>query len=266
MNSKTSLKIGQFDGSPASELQLTPARKCEKQSTRPRQKRSGRRFLLTLCLFAAACSTQAQLIGNVAHWKFNDGLNDETGNHNGSMVDPSQSPTYVPGVDADCLQIFNQGTAVECANPNTFLRAHSFTMSVWFNATASGGNGEILLIWKGSKVKWGLPGGTQFEAYTGGGNVGAGNGIFIYTTDCGAFGENYTNENINVIDGNWHHAAVTYSTTTTPHFTLYLDGIGKDGTDPETMASLDTDFVMAADVVEHQSMLARRDAGQRHSI
>ena len=56
--------------------------------------------------------------------------------------------------------------------------------------------------------------------------------------------------------------AVTYSANTTPHFTLYMDGIGKVGTDPG--GYFNPDFVMRADATDTNQVLrigGRDEAG-----
>lgn len=205
----------------------------------------------------AAYSTQAALVG---HFKFNGSLNDETGNHNGTLRDSLETPLYVPGISGDALQIDTVGSSVECANPTAFVLSHDFTIAAWVKTTKAG---EVLVVYKGPRDAYGAKS-RQFEVY-GGGGLG-GKGEFIHTGDSGAYGTSFEPNGITVNDDQWHHIAVTYSASTTPHFTLYMDGIGKVGTDPGRF--FNADFVMQPDGTDTNQVLriGGRDEGGGYTV
>ena len=212
------------------------------------------KLLLMICLIAVAHSTQAALVG---HFRFNGNLQDETGNHNGELRDPAQTLRFEPGKSADALRVDSPETSVECANPTTFELSQDFTIAAWVKTTEEG---EVLVVYKGPKFTYAAKS-RQFELY-GGGGLG-GNGIFMHTGDSGAYGTSFlTSHNITVNNDQWHHVAVTYSASNTPHFTLFVDGIGKVGTDPGVFFG--PDFVMNLDGTDADQVLrigGRDEAG-----
>src|SRR5206468_7257279 len=97
----------------------------------------------------------------VAHFKFENSLNDETGNHNGSLRDPLEIALFAPGKVGNALQIDSTGASVECANPTNFDMGRSFSICAWVNTTKGG---EVLVVYKGPRANFASKS-RQFEVY-----------------------------------------------------------------------------------------------------
>ncbi len=85
---------------------------------------------------------------------------------------------------------------------------------------------------------------------------GQGSKFFLYGADQGSFGASYTGISLN--DGDWHHLAVTYSATATPHLTLYLDGQPERPGDPGTFFA--GDFVIKSNAPNSVIRIGGRDS------
>jgi len=186
--------------------------------------------LLMVGWISAACPTQAAL---VAHLKFDDNLNDQTGNHNGTVVGAvtGSIPAFDVGKIGKAVSIDGADVAVDLANPVTIDLGVDFTLALWFNSTS--GAAENVLFYKGNPTSFGA-GAKQFD-HTGGGVAGGGPGLFIYNEGGGAIGAGWASNGMPIVhDGTWHHAALVHSVTTIPHITLYVDGIPKVRSSPES--------------------------------
>lgn len=204
---------------------------------------------------SAACPTQAAL---VAHLKFDDNLNDQTGNHNGTVVGAvtGSIPAFDVGKIGKAVSIDGADVAVDLANPGTIDLGVDFTLALWFNSTS--GAAENVLFYKGNPTSFGA-GAKQFD-HTGGGVAGGGPGLFIYNEGGGAIGAGWASNGMPIVhDGTWHHAALVHSVTTIPHITLYVDGIPKVRSSPESYFG--GDFVMTPDVVNAVARIGARATG-----
>jgi hypothetical protein len=134
---------------------------------------------------AIAVLTGTAFGGLVAHYRFDNSLNDETGNHNATLRDPLEVPLYDVGKIGQAVLIDSPGTSLEAANPGTIELSQEFSIAAWVNTIASG---ERCLIYKGNPSAW-VTGNKQFNLY-GGGDLGA-NGLFFHTQGQGAFGTSF---------------------------------------------------------------------------
>ncbi|MCL5098415.1 MAG: immunoglobulin domain-containing protein [Candidatus Omnitrophica bacterium] len=189
--------------------------------------------------------------GLVAHYRFDNSLNDETGRYNASLRDPLEIPLYDVGISGQSILIDSESSSLE-VDPGMIELSQDFTICAWVN-TSKGG--EVCVLYKGPAAGFAEKS-RQFNVY--GGEVYGGNGIFFFTGDSGAFGSTWqTSDGITVNDGNWHHVAVSYSVTNSPHFILFVDGIGKVGSDPG--AYFTGDFVMQPDGTDNVLRIGGRD-------
>ena len=129
---------------------------------------------------SAACPTQAAL---VAHLKFDDNLNDQTGNHNGTVVGAvtGSIPAFDVGKIGKAVSIDGADVAVDLANPGTIDLGVDFTLALWFNSTS--GAAENVLFYKGNPTSFGA-GAKQFD-HTGGGSLGAGRDCLFTMKEAG---------------------------------------------------------------------------------
>ncbi|MCL5097647.1 MAG: hypothetical protein M1608_08985 [Candidatus Omnitrophica bacterium] len=190
----------------------------------------------------------------LAHFTFNDNLDDETGNHNATLRDSTQTALFEPGITGNAVVVHGAATSLDLANPGTVDLGSSFTISAWVNYMA---DGERCVVFKGTPSSWGA-GNKQFNVFAGG--TMGGNGLFIYgevqtaeERSTAAFGTSFLDDyGLQVNDGNWHFVAVTYDATAgtnSPHTTLWMDGIAKHGTDPGSYATGDNPSFAAGDAI-----------------
>jgi hypothetical protein len=182
----------------------------------------------------------------VAHFRFDGSLSDETGNHNGATLD-SGAATFDTGESGQALVVASAGDAIEVANPATLDFGNDFTISAWVN---SGSAGEQVVVYRGDAAHFAVPA-LQFS-------LQRGKGFFIYGEGQGSFGADFATDGLSATDGNWHHVAVTYSSNSTPHFTLYLDGKAKHPGDPGSFFS--GDFVTQHNRTNSVVRIGGRDA------
>ncbi|MCL5099486.1 MAG: LamG domain-containing protein, partial [Candidatus Omnitrophica bacterium] len=170
-----------------------------------------------------------------AHYRFNGNLRDETGRHDGKLCDPKSSPRFDLGKSGEALIIDSFGSAVEVANPGGIDLSRDFTIAAWINTVFAQ---EEVVVFKGHANGFKVPD-KQF-------NLMGGQGPFIYAEDQGQWGASYeATHRIHLDDGNWHHVAVTYRSSQTPHFALYVDGLAKKPGDEGSF--MRGDFVMQPD-------------------
>lgn len=193
---------------------------------------------LGLLLIMAAPSTRA---GLVAHLRFDGSLNDETGNHHGAS---QETPGFDLGKDGEALVLGSVESVVELANPQALEFGKDFSVAVWIQTTHGG---EEVVLYRGDPDHFTSPA-LQL-------NVQAAR-FFLYGADQGSFGAGFAGIIAN--DGDWHHLAVTYSVSTTPHLTLYLDGQGKRPGDSGTFMA--GDFVTKSNAPNSVVRLGGRDA------
>jgi hypothetical protein len=182
----------------------------------------------------------------VAHFRFDGGLTDETGNHTGATLDGGAA-NFDTGESGQALVLAAAGDAIEVANPGALDFGNDFTISTWVN---SGYPGEQVVVYRGDAAHFAAPA-LQF-------NLQGTKGFFIYGEGQGSFGASFATDGLSATDGNWHHVAVTYSTNTTPHFTLYLDGKAKHPGDPGSFFS--GDFVTQHNRTNSVVRIGGRDA------
>ncbi|MCL5098416.1 MAG: immunoglobulin domain-containing protein [Candidatus Omnitrophica bacterium] len=206
--------------------------------------------LRSIMLAAVALGVATLAVGNasaalVAHFRFNDTLNDETGNHNGHMRTEGWEPAFEPGKNGNAIRIDSVDSAVELANPATLDFSQSFTIAAWIKTAATG---ERIIVYKGNADAWGQGGdpSKQFQMYGGDGFGTA--GLFFHSQTSGAFGTSFVESpGIIVNDDNWHHIAFTYNPSRTPTMKLYVDGHGKGPADPGRYANWDGNVNMTTE-------------------
>ena len=187
-----------------------------------------------------ATSSMTTFAGLVAHYQFNDTLDDQTGGHNGTIAGTA---SYDAGKDGDALSIQAADSLVDLANPQTLEFGNDFTISAWVQTSHPG---EQVVIYRGDPAHFVAPA-LQLNVQ--------GAGFFIYGADQGGFGASFTNASVN--DGTWHHLAVTYRAVGTNHFTLYLDGMGERPGDAGTFMA--GDFVTKTNAPTSVVRLGGRD-------
>ena len=99
-----------------------------------------------------ANSSTLTLGGLVAHFRFNDTLNDENGNHNGTMA---ATPSFEAGEDGNALSITDADSIVQLANPQTLEFGKDFTVSAWVQTLHPG---EQVVLWRGGAAHFDSPG------------------------------------------------------------------------------------------------------------
>ena len=197
-----------------------------------------KRFILGIAIASGlAMSTNTASAGLIAHWKFDDSLKDETGNHNGEPIDADTGVFYEDGlVGSGALSITGHTEAVQVENHETIELSGAFTISAFVKT--AGGAGEQMVLYQGSVKGFGNGGddSKQFELYGGGGlNAADGeNGAFFHSAQSGAFGSSWkASHDIDPFDGEWHHIVWTYDVNRTPNLVhMYLDGVEKTADDP----------------------------------
>ncbi|MEO8428614.1 MAG: LamG-like jellyroll fold domain-containing protein [Verrucomicrobiota bacterium] len=182
----------------------------------------------------------------VARFRFDGSLNDETGNHNGATFGGGTAD-FDTGESGQALVVASAGDAIEVANPATLDFGNDFTISAWVN---SAHQGEQVVAYRGDAAHFAAPT-LQF-------NLQGAKGFFIYGEGQGSFGANFDTDGLSATDGTWHHVAVTYSSTATPHFTLYLDGKAKHPGDPGSYFA--GDFVTQHNLTNSVVRIGGRDA------
>jgi len=154
----------------------------------------------------------------VAWWKLDDDgsvlVVDSSGyGHHGTL---HGDPQYVPGYEGEALELDGSGDFVLMDGYKGILDTNPFTIAAWIR---TGNNGQV--------VGWGNTGtGQKVEFWINGGRL-----------RCDTNGGNVQGDT-NVIDDEWHHAAVTVkqgATISSGDVTIYLDG------QDDTRASTDTD-------------------------
>lgn len=191
----------------------------------------------TAMLAALAIPSNA---GLVAHYRFNDTLDDETGAHNGTT---GESPAFDTGVAGNALVLGSPDTIVDLSNPQSLEFGKDFTVAAWVQTTHPG---EEVVIYRGDPDHFVAPA-LQF-------NVQAAK-IFLYGADQGNFGSSFPGVSIN--DGEWHHLAISFSAASTPHLTLYLDGQAKR---PGNAGAFGADYVPKTNAPNSVVRLGGRDA------
>ena len=195
----------------------------------------------------------------MAHLKFDDSLNDETGNHNGTVLAAATgaTPAFDVGKIGKAVLIDGYDVVVELANPSTIDLAADFSIVAWVKTTATG---ERVVLFKGSPDNpWRAPN-RQFNLLDGG--PGPVNGPFLYAEGQGAYGTSFeTTDSLVPNDGNWHQVALTYRATGSPHVTLYLDGRGHVGSDPGAFPFFGGDVVLQPSATDSVVRIGGREPG-----
>jgi hypothetical protein len=84
-------------------------------------------------------------VGLAGHWRFDDSLQDEFGNNNGTWHDTNSSGcTYTDGLDAKALSFDGTDDCVEITSPSSVLNCSTITMSAWAKPVSSYSNGFII--------------------------------------------------------------------------------------------------------------------------
>lgn len=173
---------------------------------------------LTALLLAALPSAHA---GLVAHYRFDGDLKDATGQHNGRPVDPKLAPSFAPGRAGSAVVIERANAGIEAANPSAIDLSRDFTIAAWVNVGCY--FAECPVLFKGRPGKTTAP--DKFFGLFGW------DGLQIYGEGQGEWITNFRASNgLMPNDGQWHHVAVTYRAAQEPHFTLSVDGQGKQPT------------------------------------
>jgi hypothetical protein len=182
--------------------------------------------------------------GLTAHLTLDGTLDDVTRNHDGTSL---AAPAFDTGIAGDALQISTARAAVTLGNPQALDFGKDFTVSAWVKTTYAG---EQVVIYRGHPARFVSPA-LQINVQ--------GPKFFIYGDSQGSLGADFqTTDGLAANDGEWHQLAVSYSAATTPHFTLYLDGIGKHPGDAGTFFA--GDFVTKPNLTNSVVRVGGRDA------
>src|SRR4051812_29025170 len=87
----------------------------------------------------------------VAHYRFNDTLTDETGQHSASMAG---LPEFDAGQEGSALSISTADHILKLANPQTLDFGKDFTVAAWVQTTHPG---EQVLIYRGDPAHFAGP-------------------------------------------------------------------------------------------------------------
>lgn len=172
-----------------------------------------------IAVLVSSVSADASL---VAQYHFDGDLKDATGSHDGHPVDPQRSPVFATGRCGNAVVIEEPNAGIEAAHPDSVDFSKDFTIAAWVNVGCY--YAELPILFKGHPDQTVAPD-KHFGLFGNDGvNIaGAGQGEWI---------TNFRDSNgIVPNDGQWHHVAVTYRATETPHFSLYVDGQGKTPTE-----------------------------------
>ncbi|MEA2733766.1 MAG: hypothetical protein QOE14_217, partial [Humisphaera sp.] len=105
---------------------------------------------------AEEAATTLNVIGLLAHWRFDDNPSDVAGNHNGA---PAGSPTWTPGTLGDALTFdgVDDRVIVADAADLRFAAADSFTLCAWVNLAALPNRASAIVAKaRGSSAPYGL--------------------------------------------------------------------------------------------------------------
>lgn len=165
-------------------------------------------FLCILMLASANYNASAQKL--VGLWMFDEGkgnvVKDASGNGNDGEV---KGAKWVNGKYGKALKFDGATEYVEIPDSDT-LDLETFTLMAWFNIEKLHGKWHIIA----SKENRG-PTGRNYGMF---GNINS--GVIHYSFTVGNAWRSY-NAVTNVVDGKWHHAAITYDKKT---FIAYVDG------------------------------------------
>lgn len=190
------------------------------------------RKLLTSLLLATATAHA----GLVAHFRFDGDLKDATGRHDGRPLDAKLAPTFAPGRVGSAVVIERANAGIEVANPSAIDFSSDFTIAAWVNVGCY--YAEMPVIFKGRADLTTAP--DKFFGLFGW------DGLQVHGEGQGEWITNFRASNGLVPnDGQWHHVAVTYRAASAPHFTLYVDGQGKQPADNGTVKG--GDFTLQPD-------------------
>jgi hypothetical protein len=182
--------------------------------------------------------------GLTAHLRFNGDLADVTTTHNGASIAP---PLFDAGIDGEALMVTTADAAVELQSPATLEFGRDFTVLAWVRTTHGG---EQVVVYRGDPARFTSPA-LQFNVQ--------GPKFFIYGDGQGSLGADFsTTHGKSVNDGEWHQIGISYSAGTTPHFTMYLDGVGKKPGDPGMFFA--GDFVTKTNAANSVVRIGGRDA------
>jgi len=159
----------------------------------------------------AADDNEPTIFGGAAKavYKFEDNVNDVTGNFNGSAT----SITYNSSGKYNKSAVFN-GTNSRITNTSssisTTFSSTSITISAWFKFSATLASGRTYMVV--------LQGG-GYQEYV---------GVYLESNKVGVIVGNFTQDyrlgSVDVNDGNWHHIVLTRSSTSFSDLKGYLDG------------------------------------------
>ncbi|MBI5688282.1 MAG: peptidylprolyl isomerase, partial [Verrucomicrobia bacterium] len=153
----------------------------------------------------------------VALWRLKDGVGqtatDASGHgHNATLHPDGNNPTWVFDGSPSLGLRFNGGNYAEAANTSGRFDLTTGTYELWFRGTVSGSDTRLLATYSGGATGFliGLQGsGTSLRF-----NMWGQNSSFLSLSQASS---------INVLDGNWHHIAVTLAGEGNKA-TLWLDG------------------------------------------
>lgn len=175
----------------------------------------------TVTLLAALLFASPTHAGLVAHYRFDEDLIDATGRHDGRPVDAKLAPSFAPGRVGSAVVIERANAGIEAANPSAVDFSRDFTIAAWVNVGCY--FAECPVLFKGRPGKTAAP--DKFFGLFGW------DGLQVHGEGQGEWITNFRASNgLMPNDGQWHHVAVTYRAAQEPHFTLYVDGQGKQPT------------------------------------
>jgi hypothetical protein len=90
--------------------------------------------------------------GLVAHYRFDDSINDATGKYHAQLRDPLEIPLYEEGKSGKAVLIDSAGTSLQ-VDASLIQLNQDFTIAAWVK-TLKGG--EVCVLYKGPAASFGL--------------------------------------------------------------------------------------------------------------